>query len=59
MKYKLFISALLIYRDIGLSKKDEHRPARRAPAGPPPPMDDPRERQMNDPCKFFIYTTHL
>lgn len=33
--------------DIGLSKKDEHRP-RRAPNGPAP-MEDIRERSLNDP----------
>lgn len=46
----------LSFRDIGLTKKDEHRPApRRSTSGPPPPMDDPRDRQMNDPCKFNIH----
>ena len=49
----LFIYFFIIHRDIGLSKKDEHRPPRRTPGGgpPPPPMEGSRERQLSDPCK--------
>ncbi|CAO3699000.1 unnamed protein product [Rhizopus microsporus] len=39
--------------DIGLSKKEQHRPARRSTNGPPP-MDDPRDRNMSDPCKCLV-----
>ncbi|KAI8885043.1 RNA-binding domain-containing protein [Backusella circina FSU 941] len=35
--------------DIGLSKKDENRPPTRRGPSSGPPLDDPRERSLNDP----------